>query len=668
MNLAGVGVCVLNLFLGVSGEYNWPLGREAPITGSFGEYRDGHFHTGIDFSTGGVTGRPVFAVADGEVYRLADSLTGFGKAIYLRHPDGNLSVYAHLESFSGKISEEVRRRRARMAFRERLDVSVSSGAIKVRRGQKIGVSGESGAGLPHLHFELRRNEETPIHPFEFLPKPRDGIPPRLLSLTFLPASESAAIDGLPVGRSFNIPVAHADAPAETPILAGQFFVHATVYDLSSLDTSYRLSPMLVEFSRDDGEWKSIRFDRLSYAQNENKKVGLLYDLTSSAPALGLYTFRLFTDLPRPISPSSAPTGTFEADQLAAGIHQMSIRSQDVEGNRSEGHFIFKVAYAPPKISVQRRTDPRGQKIEPHLNLTAAGTQLLVRLLTSPASRPLTRGILSIEGHTWPLTDFQDGTVAGWFPFSRLRPGRIRFTVEAAAGETGRVCETGLIVFSRASQAGPLVLTSLDSRALCVLSSSALFRKENLNLFILPGTARNGPEESTMKPDFQFTLNPDGEPLAESARLYLAAPSSRFDSPPLGIYRYDSLGKRWSFVGSALDTEGILPKSRMAKIDRFGTYGLFDDATPPRIDLPPRRPYKKTDEMRWPVSDRGSGISEGKSFLRVDGRESEDWYYDADRGWARVSMAKLTRGKHRFDLSLQDRLGNTSSKTGTFEIK
>jgi hypothetical protein len=83
--------------------------RETPsLSASFAELRADHFHTGIDYRTGGVQGKDVLAVDEGFIYRIAVSPTGFGKTLYVRHPSGYSSVYAHLRSFRPDIEEFVR--------------------------------------------------------------------------------------------------------------------------------------------------------------------------------------------------------------------------------------------------------------------------------------------------------------------------------------------------------------------------------------------------------------------------------------------------------------------------------------------------------------------------------------------------------------------------------
>lgn len=342
--VVGVCLCIYGSTpaFAAPGDYGWPLGREAGVAGGFGEYRESHFHTGIDFSTGDENGLPVYAVSAGRIYRLVDGLTGFGRAVYLKHADGNISVYAHLNGFADTTAQWVARRRRGLAFRDKLDTPVAPDELPpVKKGQVIGFSGESGAGLPHLHFELRSDEESPLQPFEFLPRPSDTDPPQFLSIEFLPASEDAEVNGDPnacrVEFRRRTPTGYAiDEPIE---LRGKFWVHLMVRDISP----YRISPKRVEFSENGREWKSISFDKLSYTANENKKVGLLYDLASSSATAGLFTYRIYTSLPRPKAPTAAEVGLFDAALFLPGEHRLEFRIYDFADNRSEAVVPFRTS-------------------------------------------------------------------------------------------------------------------------------------------------------------------------------------------------------------------------------------------------------------------------------------------------------------------------------------
>ena len=86
--------------------YGWPLKENFGVSATFGESRGDHFHAGIDLSTNGDIGLPVLAVADGQIYRLKVQKRGYGKAIYVRHSDGMVSVYAHLNGYSSALGLE----------------------------------------------------------------------------------------------------------------------------------------------------------------------------------------------------------------------------------------------------------------------------------------------------------------------------------------------------------------------------------------------------------------------------------------------------------------------------------------------------------------------------------------------------------------------------------
>ena len=92
-----------------SQDYINPLDFRLLLSGTFGELRGNHFHAGIDFKTKGVEGQNIYAIADGYISRIKVSSYGYGKALYINHPDGKTSVYAHLQKFSEKIDTIVKK-------------------------------------------------------------------------------------------------------------------------------------------------------------------------------------------------------------------------------------------------------------------------------------------------------------------------------------------------------------------------------------------------------------------------------------------------------------------------------------------------------------------------------------------------------------------------------
>ena len=85
-----------------------PIGSNIYLSGTFGELRNNHFHTGIDIKTKGKIGEKIFNVKDGFVSRIKISSSGYGKALYIEHNDGTTSVYAHLEKFNEEIEKYIK--------------------------------------------------------------------------------------------------------------------------------------------------------------------------------------------------------------------------------------------------------------------------------------------------------------------------------------------------------------------------------------------------------------------------------------------------------------------------------------------------------------------------------------------------------------------------------
>jgi hypothetical protein len=160
-----------------------PLDIPLVLSGSFGELRSNHFHSGIDIKTQGVTGKAVYAAADGYVSRIKVSPYGYGNALYITHPNGYVSVYAHLDRYNDSIAgiiKWVQYKRKSFA----VDYYPAKGNIKVHKGQLIAYSGNSGSsGGPHLHFEIRKASNAhPINPFLFGISVPDHQYPRISKL------------------------------------------------------------------------------------------------------------------------------------------------------------------------------------------------------------------------------------------------------------------------------------------------------------------------------------------------------------------------------------------------------------------------------------------------------------------------------------------------------
>ena len=71
-------------------DYIWPVDVSRKLSATFGEFRTGHFHSGIDIKTDHTIHHPVYSISDGYVWRIVESYAGYGKALYVKMKDGNL--------------------------------------------------------------------------------------------------------------------------------------------------------------------------------------------------------------------------------------------------------------------------------------------------------------------------------------------------------------------------------------------------------------------------------------------------------------------------------------------------------------------------------------------------------------------------------------------------
>ena len=119
--------------------------------------RTNHFHSGIDIKTGGSVGHNVYSVADGYISRISVTPGGYGRALYIAHPDGTTSVYGHLQSFMPEVEKYLTEQRYEQ-HRNSINLFPSPEMFPVKKGEKVALSGNSGYSLgPHLHFELHKD-------------------------------------------------------------------------------------------------------------------------------------------------------------------------------------------------------------------------------------------------------------------------------------------------------------------------------------------------------------------------------------------------------------------------------------------------------------------------------------------------------------------------------
>jgi len=178
-----------------------PLDIPIKLAGNFGEIRPNHFHGGLDMKTESVEGKNIYAAAEGYVSRIKVSPWGYGKTLYITHPNGYITVYAHLKRYSDKIEEYVKEYQySKKSYPvEKFPLSTE---LRIEKGEVIALGGNTGGSSgPHLHFEIRDAiTGYVVNPLLFGFPIMDSIKPVVRSVRIYPLGAESHVANLSTPR------------------------------------------------------------------------------------------------------------------------------------------------------------------------------------------------------------------------------------------------------------------------------------------------------------------------------------------------------------------------------------------------------------------------------------------------------------------------------------
>jgi len=332
-----------------------PLDINIFLAGNFGEIRSNHFHSGLDIKTNQREGYPVYAVADGYVSRLRVQIGGFGNAIYINHPNGISSVYAHLQKFNPRMADMMKGLQYKNKSFDQ-DIILTPIEIPVKKGDIIAWSGNTGSsGGPHLHFELRnsKTEET-INPQSLGIQINDHLSPRIEGLYIYKTNHNAFSEYTPkqyfqtVGSQGNYSV--NKAPVIT--VSGEFGFGIMAYDLQ--DGSSNHNGLFSTTIKLDGNpvYESI-IDKFAF--EDSRAVNAFIDYPSKITSGRVIQKGFIAPNAKIKFYSPLPTnGLIELNDQA--IHTVEYILKDMSGNES----ILKFKIKSSSIASNKLTSPKGQ--------------------------------------------------------------------------------------------------------------------------------------------------------------------------------------------------------------------------------------------------------------------------------------------------------------------
>lgn len=259
-----------------SSYFDDPLDIPLVLSGTFGELRSDHFHAGLDLKTQQKEGLNVIAAAAGYISRIKISHWGYGKAIYITHPNGFTTVYAHLQKFNKRIESYIKKQQYKKESFE-IQVFPSPKALPIKKNEIIALSGSTGGFVgPHLHFEIRDTKtEKPINPMLFGIQVSDGKKPRINTLIGYPLDKNSQINSIGIPSQISlINSKNGELQAKKIYAFGKIGFGINAFD--QLDGAYNKNGLYSLTMLVNG-LKVHEFNATTFSFSESKYINLLID-------------------------------------------------------------------------------------------------------------------------------------------------------------------------------------------------------------------------------------------------------------------------------------------------------------------------------------------------------------------------------------------------------
>ena len=281
----------INFLISQEIDFHSPIDAPFDLSGTFGEFRS-RFHTGMDFKSRGVQGQKIFSIEDGFVSRIEVNNYGYGKVIYIDHPNGYTSVYAHLRNFSPELNKYIKSELYKSKTNS-IKKFPKKNELTIRKGSVIGYSGNTGRSFgPHLHFEIRETEnQNALNPLMFNYKYIDKERPIIRGL-YIINEDKSLVRKLPVRKKIS-KLNDSTYISDLIEYNGKIGIGLDIYDIQYKNLYNQNGIYKVELFIDSILSYSYKMDKIKFSENHYKKI--MYDYLSlvekNKKVLKIYTPR-----------------------------------------------------------------------------------------------------------------------------------------------------------------------------------------------------------------------------------------------------------------------------------------------------------------------------------------------------------------------------------------
>lgn len=309
------------------------------LSGNMGELRSSHFHAGLDIKTEGKEGLEVSSAADGYVSRIQVGTGGYGNCIYVQHPNGTSTVYAHLRNFNEVLAQyTLEEQYKRKSFE--VNLFPKPGELPVKKGEIIGYSGNTGSSTgPHLHFEIRSANQKVLDPLRIgFNQIKDNIPPALERLAVKTADIKTRVNQQFGRFEFNLQNQNAQGlNTDTILVNGKVGLELYTYDQLN-GASNRNGVPIIDVFVNGQLYFSQNIDSIDFALQKN----ILVHTNYQAEREGRRRFnKLYVDDGNPLGFYTKKTNNGFISVKNGEIKNIRIEAEDAYGNHSEVNFVLK---------------------------------------------------------------------------------------------------------------------------------------------------------------------------------------------------------------------------------------------------------------------------------------------------------------------------------------